>query len=227
MKRIASLLALCIMGTMLLFAQRTENEEKPESDTPVSTELKALETAYTLAEYGYSVSSASALIEAAEILSQVSTQPLTDAGKEGSSATAANPSGHDYSVEQLLADGKKLAAGDKTLTKWANEVEKTIKKGTRGALGGPKWDIDCASGGGSFRYTISFQGRAYAEVSVQSLDGCDYDVFIYDEGGNLITSDASYSSSAYASFVPRWTGAFTIVVKNSSRYAGRYKILTN
>ena len=131
-------------------------------------------------------------------------------------------------MEQLLNDAKALYGKDKTMKAWTESVQKLVKSSTRGSVSGPYYDVDCASGnGGSFRYTISFYANSYGEVSVRSLNGCDYDLFIYDENGNLIDQDVSYSSNAYCSFVPRWTGRFTIVVKNRSRYAGRYQLTTN
>lgn len=225
MKKIAMFLAVCMMGAMLSFAQ-SEDEVKAESQTPISAEMKALQTAYSLAEYGYSVESASALIEAAEIVASVPTQPLTDVKIEGETATGT--SGKTYTAEQLLEDGKKLAAGDKTLLKLANEVEKSIKKGTRGAVGGPRYAYNAVSAGHSIYYYISFRAREYAEVLVQSFSNVDLDLYIYDENGHLIASDSSYRSDAYVCFVPRWTGVFKVVVKNrSSRFVGDYKLTTN
>ena len=224
MKKIAIVLVLCVMGAVFSFAQEADGE-KEVSQTPISAEMQALQTAYSLAEYGYSVESASALIEAAEIIASVPTQPLTDVKVEGETAPVDDE--RAFTAEKLLEDGKKLAAGDKTLTKWANEVEKSIKKGTRGAVGGPKYAISAMAGGNSVYYYVSFRAHEYAAVHVQPFSPNDFDLYIYDENGNLIAFDESYSSSAYASFVPRWTGVFKILVKNRSRSYGSYKMTTN
>ena len=224
---------LCIVAMLMamtgVFAQVAENEAKPEQTSQESEEMKALQAAYTLAEYGYATESASALIEAAEILSQVETQPLKGKNtKAGESAQPEQSTGHEYTASKLIEDGIQLAGKDKTLLAWAQKVKKGIRPATRGATRGPQYDMDCARGnGGSFRYTIYFDGGRYASVSVRSLDGCDYDLYVYDENGNLIDQDVSYSPSAYVGFTPRWTGPFSIVVKNRSRYAGRYSLTTN
>ena len=210
-------------------AQSLENEEKPEIDTSVSEEIKSLETAYALAEYGYANNSASALIEAAEILSQIEVQPLKDGNtKEGEVTKSEKPSGHEYTASQLADDGIKLAGKNKNLVAWGKEVKKGIKPETRGATRSPQWDVSCASrNGGTVRYRVFFNGGRYASVSVRSLDGCDYDLFIYDESGHLISQDVSYNRSAFCSFNPRWTGPFSIVVKNRSSYTGAFRLTTN
>jgi len=51
----------------VLFAQTGAEGNKPEA-APSSPEMSALQTAYSLAKYGYANESASALIGAAEIL---------------------------------------------------------------------------------------------------------------------------------------------------------------
>ncbi len=121
MKKTILALALCLVSTACLFAQE------------ISENFRAIRVATELADYGYATESAAALIEAADILSQVQLRPLeakgiasgTDDGQK-----AQNPKG--FTAEQLLADGKALAKNDKTLSKWAGEVQKSLKKGTRG-----------------------------------------------------------------------------------------------
>ena len=234
MKKLTALFACVIFGSALIFAQSAENQDKATSTKPASEEMQALETAYTLAEYGYANSSASALIMAAEILSSVDITALSEssdfAGKKGTSVAAEQSSEVDYTPQQLLDDAKQLYGKDKTMKAWAASVQKLVdaSKATRGTVSGPYYDVDCVSGnGGTCTYTITYYGNEYAEAGVYSLDGCDYDIFVYDANGNFITQDVSYSSNAYCSWVPRWTGTFRIVVKNRSGYAGRYSFTTN
>ncbi len=212
------------------YAQVAEKDTKPALENTEDSDVRALQTAYALADYGYENKSASALIEAADIIYKISTQQLK-AEKKGDTEAVKEDAGAKYTVEKLLADGKKLAGKDKTLAKWADDVEKAAKKasgGTRGAVGGPKYDVDSASpNGGTVRYTIAFVGGQFAEIAVNSLNGCDYDLYVYDQNGNAIVSDSSYASSCYVNFCPRWTGPFIIVVKNRSRFSGAYQLLTN
>lgn len=228
MKKLITVLALCLAGGALVFAQ--DADDKPEPKAPVSEDIRALQLAADLADYGYKNESASALIEAAEILSQVQVQPLgveaTTSGQPAQGGKAANSSG--YTPEKLLADGKNMAKGDKTLTKRADDVKKSLKRGTRGAVGGPKYSSDfCYGNKGTTSYTCPFYAGQLAEVAVHSIDGCDLDLYVYDESNNLIEKDSSYSYDGYVSFWPRWTGNFVIVVKNCSRYDGCFELYTN
>ncbi len=234
MKKLTALFACVIFGSALIFAQSAEKQAKTAPSKPASEEMQALETAYTLAAYGYANDSASALITAAEILSSVDLAALSESSdfvsKKGTSVESEQSTGVDYTAQQLLDDAKELYGKDKTLKAWAASVQKLVdaSKATRGTVSGPYYDVDCVSGnGGTCTYTITYYGNEYAEAGVYSLDGCDYDIFVYDANGNFITQDVSYSSSAYCSWVPRWTGSFQIVVKNRSGYAGRYRFTTN
>ena len=224
-----TVIMLCLVGTAFAIAQGTE-EEKPELKGAVSEDIRAIQVAKSLADYGYATDSASALIEAAEILAQVKVQSL---GVEGVASgepaePGKTPSTKGYTAEQLLADGKALAKNDKTLTKWANEVQKSIKKGTRGAVGGAKYDTDFVYGNnGTISYSVPFYAGQLAEIAVYSLDGRDLDLYVYDEYDHLIEKDTSYNVGAYVNFVPRWTGKFTIVIKNTSRWDGCFELYTN
>lgn len=228
MKKLIMVFALCLAGGALVFSQ--DADDKPETKEPVSEDIRALQLAADLASWGYETGSASALIEAAEILAQVQTQSLgvkaTTRGQPVQGGKVASKSG--YTVEKLLADGKNMAKGDKTLTKRAADIQKSVKKGTRGAVGGAKYDSSfCYGNNGTASYKVPFYANQLAEVAVTSIDGCDLDLFVYDENNNLIDKDTSYSKGGYVSFWPRWTGDFIIVIKNCSRYDGCYELYTN
>lgn len=230
-KRIVSLVVGALLAASL-FAQTTkqpEIEAKEELRSPVSEEMASIQTAFQLAEYGYKNGSASSLLCAAEILAQVPKQEMkTKATQDESGPKESQAEKKQYTAEQLLADGKKLAGKDKILLGYAKTVEKLVKAGTRGAFGGPGYDYDIVYGNSkSSYYNVGFVAGRYAEISVYSDNGADLDLYVYDENWNLIDKDTSYSSSAYCSFVPRWDGNFQIVIKNNSRYASWYEMYTN
>jgi hypothetical protein len=76
-------------------------------------------------------------------------------------------------------------------------------------------------------FTVTFLGGEVARITVRG-DGCsDLDLYVYDENGNLIGQDLGYSDSAMVSWIPRWTGPFTVVVKNRGARANLYRIATN
>lgn len=232
MKKLMVIFASALIATSV-FAQaanQPEIEAKEELKTPVSEEMASIQTAFQLADYGYKNGSASSLLCAAEILAQIPTQEMTTKASQDESGSKESVSEKkQYTAEQLLEDGKKLAGKDKTLLAYAKSVEKLVKSSaTRGAFGGPKYDFSYVYGNSKVSYyNVGFVAGRYAEVDVYSLDGCDLDLYIYDSNWNLIDKDTSYSTSAWCSFVPRWDGNFHIVVKNNSRYMSYFELYTN
>lgn len=227
MKKIALILALGLAGVSLAFSQTNTKEVKKEA-APENSEIANLKLAYDLADYGYKNDSASALLQAAEIMTQVQkTKKDFKSKQEGTSAE--NPDGKkDVSVNALISDAKKIAGSDKNLLAWAKTVEKAANKSTRGASGGALYSQDFAyANGGTTTFWAFFDANRLAEVSVGSFDGADLDIYIYDENGNLIVSDTSSNRNAYCAFRPYFTTQFRIVVKNNARYNATFEIYTN
>lgn len=227
-KKIALAMLVCMCGAAL-FAQKEVDETKAEQTLPESSDIKNIQLAYSLADYGWENDSATALLQAAEILSGIPTQEgKFEKKSEGASTEKSKNEAKDYSIEKLLKDARSLFGKDKTLEAWAKKIEKASKTVKRGAFGGPKYDYSYVYGSSKASYyNVGFVAGRYAEVSVYSMDGADLDLYIYDENWNLIDKDTSYSANAYCSFVPRWDGIFHIVVKNNSRYTSYYRLYTN
>ena len=58
-------------------------------------------------------------------------------------------------------------------------------------------------------------------------DGIGLGYHFYDENGNLIDSDTDNTDQCVCTFTPRWTGRFTIRIKNLGRVYNRYTLYTN
>ncbi|MDL2308831.1 hypothetical protein LJC68_03995 [Bacteroidales bacterium OttesenSCG-928-B11] len=224
-KPLILLLFTCMVG--ISFAQET----KEESKQPVSKEIAAIRIANNLAKYGYENYSALALIEAAQIFATTPTQPLKTesiekgepVGKEEKKTEKA-----EFTPTNLLADARKFADGDATLLALAEQVEKTGKEATtRGRVGGPGIMTAKVSAGGTDTYAIKFWANELAEIALSGDGDTDLDLYVYDENGNLITSDADYSDDCYVSWVPKWTGSFIVKVVNRGRVYNNYVIGTN
>jgi len=228
MKKLLIVLLVCLLGAPL-FAQVGASGTKPESENAATPELNALQTAYALANYGYKSDSPSALICAAEILSQTATQALNTKGaaKEEAADASKKTEKPEYTAEKLLADGKKKAAGDKTILAYAAAVEKALKGKTRGAQGGPRQQYDKIGAGGTIVYNVTFNANQIAEVLVCGDGDTDLDLYIYDLNGNLIVYDEGYSDDCYVRFLPYYTVPFQVVVKNRGRVYNRFYIATN
>lgn len=226
MKKIFAIVCLCGLS-MAAFAQ----EEKPASDKMASPELSALQTAAGLVKYGYENYSATALIEAAKILSETQLQDMTAEG------VPANPQDvqekavkFNLDPNVLIADAIKYVGKDKVVLAYAKQVEKSIKtakSSTRGVLGGPKCGNGRVYGKDYVNYQLKFWANELAEVIVIGDGDNDLDLYVYDSNGNLIASDTDYSDQCVCRWVPAWTGAFTIRIINRGAVYSNYAIATN
>ena len=195
----------------------------------VSQTAELLDMAGSLVKYGYGTKTAMPLIQAVEIYNRLGVAAETEAkAKESESdavvaaEAAAKQDVVSYDPAQLLADAAKYADGDANLLaliKAAGEV--------RGRVGGPASHTDTVNANHTDRYTITFRGGEEVIVIVNGDGDTDLDLFIYDENGNFITSDTDSTDNCVCTFNPRWTGSFTIKIKNYGNVYNRYVLITN
>lgn len=224
MKKLFAIICLCGLS-IAAFAQ----EEKPVSDKKTSPELSALQTAAGLARYGYENYSATALIEAAKIISETQVQDLDAQGTPGNPQEVQDKgSRFRLNPEELLADAQKYAAKDKVVIAYAKQVEKAVKGGgTRGAVGGPKYGEGRVYGKDYVDYDLKFWANELAEVIVIGDGDNDLDLYVYDGNGNLIASDTDYTDQCVCRWVPAWTGVFRLRIVNRGAIYSNYAIATN
>jgi hypothetical protein len=211
-----------------LFAQVGATGNKPAAGE-ASPAMAALQTAYSLAKYGYANESASALIGAAEILAQTQTQPMGAKAEQGSgSADAAKKTPKpEFTAANLLADGKKYAAGDKTMLAWAAEVEKSLKVKTRGAVGGPKYQVDRVAALGTVSYSLALRGNEYTEILCFGDGDTDLDLYLLNPDGSLNAYDEDPGDRCRLFGTTGPAGVYTLVVKNRGRVYNQFEIATN
>jgi hypothetical protein len=201
-------------------------QEKPE--TPVSEGIAAIQTAYSLARYGYANYSAAALIEAAEILSQTQTQPLGAEGEvRGEAGGPAETARPEFTPANLLADARDMAAGDAALLAFADKVASAPSGQTRGAVGGPREGVNVVNGLSTMTFKLPFQAGRPATVFISGDGASDLDLYVYDENGVLIGYDENYSDDGIVRWTPRWTGSFIIDVVNKGRNWNQFVIATD
>ena len=70
---------------------------------------------------------------------------------------------------------------------------------------------------------VLHSGVVYSVYVAPVEQGVDFDLYVYDENGNLVQQDVSTSSDALCLITPRWTGPFRLMVK-SARGFSRYNI---
>ena len=125
-------------------------------------------------------------------------------------------------VAKLLADAKVKAAGNGVLLALIDEVGTT-----RGAVGGSRYSSTYVKAKGTDTYYISFRAGQTAVVTVIGDGDTDLDLYVYDENGNLIDKDVDYSDDCVVSFVPKWTGVFTIKIMIRGNLYNNYIMRTN
>jgi hypothetical protein len=74
---------------------------------------------------------------------------------------------------------------------------------------------------------IVFRGGELASVMLKGDGDTDLDLYIYDEAGTLVAKDDDGMDLCIARWRPRWTGSYTIVVRNRGTVYNRYVMVTN
>lgn len=217
MKKLILMLALSM--PMALMAQ-----EKKDASISIPQSENTIRMAAELAKYGYAHNDALSLIQAARLSKQAGlvkadVEKKEEQGKESSAQKKGNIS---LDVTKLLADAKAKAAGNGTLLALIDEIGTT-----RGAVGGPKYSSTNVKANGTDVYHISFRAEQTAIVTVIGDGDTDLDLYVYDENDNLIVKDVDYSDDCVVSFVPKWTGVFTIKIVNRGNVYNNYVMRTN
>lgn len=232
MKKFFVLFALLSAFSVTVVAQEANQLDKDSQTSvkPVSEDMRTIQLGCDLARYGYSNKSASALIEAARLLSSVTIQPATDERSvegEGKANEGKKHSAVSYDPNQILKDAKKYAGKDKTLLALADQVEKSMSTTHRGSIVGAKTIRDCVRGNTTDVWKCRFRGGETALVIVVGDGDTDLDLYIYDENDRLIECDLDNTDNCVCSWTPKWTGSFTIKIKNRGSITNCYSYYHN
>lgn len=231
MKKVFFFAMVAVCAMMVSCNKAAQNEQKEEITAAASQEISALRIAMDLAKYGYETESPSALIESANILASTPTQAFeaeVEKGTENANEKEKVEKGQ-LSPAQLIAAARELT-DDTNLLAMADNVTAKLNaqaEGTRGAMGGPKYDRGSVSAHSYTYYNQKFWANELAEVAVSGDGDTDLDLYVYDENGNLIASDTDYTDDCYVRFCPRWTGLFRIKIVNRGGVYNNYAIVTN
>ncbi len=208
------------------------NQAPPEASAKAKPSANAeavqqLHLAHSLIEYGRKNKAPEALITAARILSSHGTsemkeKPTHDNPADAPKAEKKEKKEADNSPRALLEEAKKMSNNSPAIVTLANSIELS-----RGAVGGPKRNVDVVKPLGTDQYRIAFRGNEIARFAVSGDGDTRLDLYIYDEFGNLVTSQVGPGDDCLASWVPRWTGDFIIRVVNRGIVSNRYIVLTN
>lgn len=130
-----------------------------------------------------------------------------------------------FDAAEMLATARDLAAGDDALL---GLIADTEAEGNRGVATGQVYSISEIGDGATDTYDpLPFAAGEYAEVYVESRDGSDLNLFIYDAEGRLVCSDTDASAVSYCGWHPSEAGTFTIEVVNRGKGGAGYALMTN
>jgi len=214
MKRLV-VLAVSLCFAITAFAQNKKiedtknypNEEKIDTTaTQIPPSVEKLKLALELSRYGYENKNAVSLITAAQILNQNGFEL------------------DEINAELLLDDAKKFAKGNEHLLAI---IDMSDTGPVRGAIGEEKYSFDMIKGYSTDTYKVKFKENKKAVVQVKGVGLTDLDLYIYDRNGNLITSDTAKSDNCECTWIPKWTGEFTIRIKNRGGFYNMYYMQTN
>lgn len=230
------LLLPCALLVAALFALQGASAEKEEqanaSKDPGAgrPEVEAAALAHQLAAYGEEHDSAEALVTAASILARNLPRAESKEKKsEGEGAMGGEKSGERITdAEQMLARARAMAPDDEAVEALATRVEQRLAA-AKGAVGGPGIHCDRVLAGYTDTYTNqwTFRGGEPAEMIVEGDGDTDLDCWVYDENGNLISSDTDLTDLCVMAWQPRWTGPFSLKVENFGSVWNGYCILWN
>lgn len=222
MKKILLIIAFILPMTVMA-------QEKKDTTAQISQTDQTLQLAAELSKYGYANNDALSLIQAARLSKQAGlTEAAADKKESGKKDAALASSGKSGQVSldpsKLLADAKAKAGNDDVLLALIDDVSKTQ---TRGAVGGARYNVSNVNANDYDLYNLQFRAGQTATVIVIGDGDTDLDLYVYDANGNLIDSDTDYSDNCICTWVPRWTGTFTIKIVNRGSVYNHYVLRTN
>ncbi len=203
------------------FAQQAQPAATTTDKDGLSPQMSALNLASELVRYGYQTQTAMPLIQAVQIYKRYPAKDedkaKTSEGTPGTS-TLAKGQGVSFDETQLLADATRFAEGNKNLLALIDDA----RKASRGPVQGAIVHRDRVIANTTDVYNVTFRGGESAIVMVIGDGDTDLDLYIYDENGNLIDSDLDMTDNCVCTFTPRWTGNFTIKIKNRGSVYNNY-----
>lgn len=85
---------------------------------------------------------------------------------------------------------------------------------------------ECVLANSTDTYCVTFKGGEEAMVIVSGDGDTDLDLYIYDEYGNLIDYDNDDMDTMVCTWIPRWTGKYTIEIRNLGDVRNYYTMWT-
>lgn len=221
---------LKILISALSLALITGCASSPNLGTPsakADSSFSQTSFAYGAARYARANKSLEAYLVALEALANAPTSDARHTKTSDGGDGASDKAGEAPSLETLAAEARTLAGDNADAQNRINQLVNGAKAGAKGARGGSKRHVDIVRSHATDVYELTFRGGETAEVFVSGDGDSDLDLFVYDENGGLICLDDDQTDDCYCRWTPRWTGSFSVKIKNLGGIANRYLLLTN
>ena len=193
-------------------------QHKTKSDTQ-KVQITESEIAFSLANelvnYGYANNSALSLIEAAKIIKENGLKEGTIPGNNPQKLDSdkATESNQTLDVVKLIADAKKLAAGDKNLVALADKVAATNTRSE--SVNAPySSEYVYVAYNGEKKYTWNLSHGQIAKFYITGSSS-DLDLTVEDEAGNEVPIDENYSHNPSVVWQANGNQRYTIWIDNN------------
>ena len=222
---VAMMLAATSLGAAANEPKGSNVADKAGAESESSAAVRQLYLADEVADYGHEARNPMALIVAAEMITQASARDVEQAKTTGGKGTAGDKAAKPArDVASLLGEARALSGQNAALLA---AIDRVAASESKGRSNGPGQVSERVLAGDTDSYTLRFDGEEQAAVVVVGDGDTDLDLFVYDENGNLVCEDADTTDTMLCEWTPRWTGNFTIRIKNLGRVYNAYEMATN
>lgn len=185
------------------------------------TQIKSIEIAYQLIDYGTQESSPTALLNAAEMLIQNQYKKLS------TSETDKKSSGNDF-ISEIINKAENLAPNDELTCLWATQLKAFLEdKNYRGVLDTVKYDCNEIKKKSSISYeNLQFSTNEKAEVFIHIINNANLTLTISPTNNKEYTLIKLINGMS-ATWKPEKDTNYTISITNNSNNPAYYELFLN
>lgn len=218
MRRILQI-SLVVWGALTVGATAPAVAQDSSAPLPTDSPARVLALGTALAEAGRADKDPLKLILAADLIKASRATALSRVPDGGAA------DGGTYAFEALLAEAITAAKDDARIKALAEDVRAKALKGRVASRG---YSVATARGAATDWYRGQrFKANEAAEVVVTALTGAGFDLFVYDDKGNLICRDIRQQHRGYCGWRPGTEGNFDIKIENRTASPLKYQLTTN
>jgi hypothetical protein len=231
-------LGLAAPGAQAPAGNKGPNEADEKGKDTSGGTVSRLNEAISLVSYARENESPMAMLTAVQMLRGVRAQNAPE--RVGTKATEAGAAGAAGKKDQapppsmdpkvLLNEAKAWAKGDAHVIALIDaELARPAAQGgtTLGVTTGAIRHVDRVNARTTDIYKIRFNGGEIAQVGIIGDGDTDLDLFVIDEFGNEVGRDDDRTDKCIVQWTPKWTGVFTVRIRNLGGVYNQYTLLTN